>query len=126
MWFKDQICNYVSQITVLVQLHLAEFVEGAVFNVINQPKLSEHARESFEITLAKVVTVAGAADVKAAEGEDDGEHSQGDTLSFSCFDLHEVVADAGLEGLRRVSEAFTLLFIVFVELHEFIWVVAGT
>jgi hypothetical protein len=94
--------------------------------VINQPKLSEHARESFEITLAKVVTVAGAADVKAAEGENDREHSKGDTLSFSCFDLHEVVADAGLEGLGRVSEALTLLFIALVELHEFIWVVAGT
>ena len=94
--------------------------------MINQPKLREHARESFEITLAKVVTVAGAADVKAAEGEDDREHSQGHTLSFSCFDLHEVVADAGLEGFGRVSEAFTLLFIVFVELNKFIWVVAGT
>lgn len=94
--------------------------------MINQAKLREHARESFEITLTKVVTVAGAADVKAAEGEDDGEHSEGDTLSFSCLDLHEVVADASLEGLRRVSEAFTLFFIVFVELHEFIWVVAGT
>jgi hypothetical protein len=126
LWFKDQICNYVSQITVLVQLHLAEFVEGAVFNAIYQPKLREHARKSFEITLTKVVTVAGAADVKAAEGEDDGENSQGDTLSFSRFDLHEVVADAGLEGLGRVSEALTLLFIVLVELNEFIWVVAGT
>ena len=126
IFYQDQICNYVSQITVLVQLHLAQFVECAVFNAINQPKLREHARESFEITLTKVVTVAGAADVKAAEGEDDGEHSQGDTLAFSCFDLHEVVADAGLEGLGRVSEALRLLCIIFVELHEFIWVVAGT
>jgi len=86
--FQDQIQYNVSQLTVLVNLHFTDLIECAILNAVFQLKLTEHARECVVITLAKVDTVAGATDVKVAKSEDDGEHSQGDTLPFTCLDLH--------------------------------------
>jgi hypothetical protein len=102
--FQDQIQHDVPQLTVPVDLHLTDLIECAILNAVLQLELTEHARERVVVTLAKVDTVAGAADVEVAESEDDREHSQGDTLAFTCLDLHEVVTDASLEGTRRVSE----------------------
>lgn len=94
LWIsQDEVENNVSELTILIDIKLADLVERLVLDVLSKVQLVKHVLKAFEVPLTKVLTVAGASDIKTVEGENDRQNGKRDTFAFSGLDLYEIIPD---------------------------------
>ena len=88
---QDEVENNVSELAILIDIKLADLVESLVLDELSKVQLIKHVLETFEVPLAKVLTVACTSNIKTVEGKNDGQNGKRDTLTFSGLNLYEVV-----------------------------------
>ena len=92
-FFKNQIQNIISDLSIFINLKLTYLIECLILNLISNFKLIKHLLKSFIVSLAQIFTVACAFNVESLESKNYGKNSKCHTFAFACFDLDKIISD---------------------------------